>query len=253
MKVCRFLVAGLNTKQNRMLLHLQRWRAVRKVGVCLFVCAASMEAIFSIAVHHVLAKCSSFCIMSVSLASINCAKKAGIDLLIIISLRVAGSHVSSPKSKSLEVNLCNLYHWENGSWDLLCYTWFQVLSFMYDMNDYMTTFFGGEAWDLCWELGQAKKLTPTFDKSPHNMFLLKITKIRLSWWLTMFLWFSWCSKVETSPPCESALLACGSPVLDPCYYTYLGPPHTRGKSSDHEIVRAQKKCPKASQDTSKIM
>ena len=99
MKVCRFLVAGLNTKQNRMLLHLQRWRAVRKVGVCLFVCAASMEAIFSIAVHHFLAKCSSFCIMSVSLASINCAKKAGIDLLIIISLRVAGSHVSSPKSQ----------------------------------------------------------------------------------------------------------------------------------------------------------
>ena len=28
----------------------------------------------------------------------------------------------------------------------------------YDMDAYMATLFGGQTWDLCWELGQAKKL-----------------------------------------------------------------------------------------------
>ena len=32
----------------------------------------------------------------------------------------------------------------------------QVLSPNYDMDAYMASLFGGEAWDLCWELGQAK-------------------------------------------------------------------------------------------------
>ena len=37
-------------------------------------------------------------------------------------------------------------------------------------------------------------------------------------------------------------------------YTNLGPLHTRAKSRDHEIVRAQKKSvQRLSQDTSKIM
>ena len=31
-----------------------------------------------------------------------------------------------------------------------------VLSPKYDMDAYMTTLFGGEAWDLCWKLDQAK-------------------------------------------------------------------------------------------------
>ena len=32
----------------------------------------------------------------------------------------------------------------------------QVLSPKYDMDAYMASLFGGKAWDLCWELGQAK-------------------------------------------------------------------------------------------------
>jgi hypothetical protein len=32
----------------------------------------------------------------------------------------------------------------------------QVLSLKYDMDAYMAICFGGEAWDLCWELSQAK-------------------------------------------------------------------------------------------------
>ena len=32
----------------------------------------------------------------------------------------------------------------------------QVLSPKYDMDAYMATFFGGEAWDMCCELDQVK-------------------------------------------------------------------------------------------------
>ena len=62
--------------------------------------------------------------------------------------------VGSPKSqvlilKSLEVNLCNLDHCEHGSWDLPLHMRSQVPSPKYDMDAYMTTLYGGEAWDLC--------------------------------------------------------------------------------------------------------
>ena len=33
----------------------------------------------------------------------------------------------------------------------------------------MTTPFGGEAWDLCCELGQEKKLDPTLNPTPTNI------------------------------------------------------------------------------------
>jgi len=56
-------------------------------------------------------------------------------------------------SKSLEVNLCNLSHWEHQSWDLSLHMGSHVLSPKYDMDVYMATFLGGEAQDLCWELG----------------------------------------------------------------------------------------------------
>ena len=39
-------------------------------------------------------------------------------------------------------------------WELgLVYMGPQVLSLKHDMDAYMATLFGGEDWDLCWELG----------------------------------------------------------------------------------------------------
>ena len=64
------------------------------------------------------------------------------------------SQVPSPKSR--EVNQCNLNRWEHGSWDLPLHTGLQVPSSRYDMDVCMAPRFGGEAWDLCWELGRAK-------------------------------------------------------------------------------------------------
>ena len=39
----------------------------------------------------------------------------------------------------------------------------------YDMDAYKATLYGGEAWDFCWELGQAKKLDLTLNTSPANI------------------------------------------------------------------------------------
>ena len=50
---------------------------------------------------------------------------------------------------SLEVDPCNLSHWEYGSRDLPLHMGSHVLSAMYDMLAYMAAFLGGEAWDLC--------------------------------------------------------------------------------------------------------
>ena len=75
-------------------------------------------------------------------------------LAYTLGLGHTGSQVLSPKS--VEVNLCNLNHWEHGSWDLPLYTGPVVLSPKYDMDAYMATFFGGEAWDMCCELDQVK-------------------------------------------------------------------------------------------------
>jgi hypothetical protein len=41
----------------------------------------------------------------------------------------------------------------------------QALSPEYDMDAYMATFIGGEAWDLCWKLGQTKSYTHLSTKS----------------------------------------------------------------------------------------
>ena len=38
---------------------------------------------------------------------------------------------------------------------------------MYDMDPYMTTLFGGEAWDLCWEFCQGKNQTNSQHKSQY--------------------------------------------------------------------------------------
>ena len=66
-------------------------------------------------------------------------------------------------SKSLKVNPHNLNRWEHGSWDLSLHTGSPVLRPNNDMNAYMATLFGGEAWNLCWELGWAKRY------SKHNL------------------------------------------------------------------------------------
>ena len=46
----------------------------------------------------------------------------------------------------------------------------RVLSPKYDLDAYMATLFRGEAWDLCWELGRAKKLDPNLNTTPANIF-----------------------------------------------------------------------------------
>ena len=46
----------------------------------------------------------------------------------------------------------------------------QVLSLKIDMDAYMATLFGGEAWDLCYELGQAKKQDPILNPSHARTF-----------------------------------------------------------------------------------
>ena len=51
--------------------------------------------------------------------------------------------------KSLEVNMCNLNRRQHESGDLPLHIGFQVLNPEYDMDAYMATLFGGEAWDMC--------------------------------------------------------------------------------------------------------
>ena len=58
-----------------------------------------------------------------------------------------GSQVLSPSS--IEVDMCNLHGSKHGSWDLPLHIESHVLSAKYDMDAYMATLSGGEAWDLC--------------------------------------------------------------------------------------------------------
>ena len=44
----------------------------------------------------------------------------------------------------------------------------QVLSPKYDMDGYMTTLFGGEAWELVLKVGSNTKLDPILNTSPAN-------------------------------------------------------------------------------------
>ena len=61
-----------------------------------------------------------------------------------------GFHVLTPKS--LESNMLNLNDREHGSWDLLLHMRSQVIGPKYDMNAYMATLFGGEAWNDFWKI-----------------------------------------------------------------------------------------------------
>ena len=70
-------------------------------------------------------------------------------------------------------NPCNLSRWEHGSRDLPLITHgSQGLSPKYDMDVYMATLFGGEAWEFVLRIVSSKKLVkdPTRNTSPHNVF-----------------------------------------------------------------------------------
>jgi hypothetical protein len=79
--------------------------------------------------------------------------------------------------KSLEVDPCNLSHWEHGSWDLPLHIGSQGLTLKYDMDAYIATFFGDEAWDIWWELGRTKPRSNSQHKS-LALFLHKVIKIQ---------------------------------------------------------------------------
>ena len=75
-------------------------------------------------------------------------------VLVSIWFRACSHGVTSPKSQVT---------WGSSkqsqplrAWKLGLTTAHKVGSPKYDMDAYMATLFGGEAWDLCWELGQAK-------------------------------------------------------------------------------------------------
>ena len=68
-----------------------------------------------------------------------------------------------------EVNLCNLMHWEHGSWDVPLHTESWILSLKGDMKAYMATFFGDKVWDLGWGLGLAFLFHPTLNTSLERL------------------------------------------------------------------------------------
>ena len=80
---------------------------------------------------------------------------------------------------------CATWQWSDppppmyGSWYSPLHTGFQVLKFhKYNMDDYMAKKIGREAWDFCWELGQAKKLNWILNQV-KQILLHEIIKIRL--------------------------------------------------------------------------
>ena len=123
---------------------------------------------------------------------------------IFSTLRV-GSHGSQVIiSKSHEVNPCILYCWEHRSWDLPLHTGSQVLSPKYDMDVYMTTLFGGKAWDLCCEVGRVKKLDPILNPRLVNIFPSN-DKDPTFIIFNHVLVITWGSQVGTLPPCWDLL------------------------------------------------
>jgi hypothetical protein len=66
--------------------------------------------------------------------------------IVYLGLIHTGSQVLS--LKSLEVNHTILAIEKHGSWDLSVHTGSEILISKYDVDVYMTTLFGGEAWDL---------------------------------------------------------------------------------------------------------
>jgi hypothetical protein len=108
------------------------------------------------------------------------------------------SQVLSPKS--LEVNPCNPICLRARESEL--HTRSQVISPKYDMDTYMATPFGGEAWDSGWKLGQAKNYTQLPTQVPWTIILHKTIKTpSFMKKPNHILMVSWGSKVGTLPPC----------------------------------------------------
>ena len=78
-------------------------------------------------------------------------------------------------------------------------TWSQILSPKYDIDPYMGTLFGDDHWDLCWDLGRAKKLDPTLNTSLTNIYAQN-NQAPTSMIITRISMFSWGSNVGTWDP-----------------------------------------------------
>ena len=108
--------------------------------------------------------------------------------VMMCSIIIVGSHrVPSPNSHVTWGQ--SMQSWLLRSWVLGLTTsqGTQVLGPKYDMNAYMATLSGGEAWNLCWELGRAKSKNPTLDQtSPCEFVCIEQSRSYFIEWLTMF-------------------------------------------------------------------
>ena len=116
-----------------------------------------------------------------------------------IYLRDNSHGVQSPIPESLEVNPCNINHWEHGNWDLPLHTKvpspkFQVCHECLHGNIFIS-------WDLgrVIRVGSSKQPDPTLNTSPV-VFLPKIIKDPTLMIINHILTVSWDSKVGTSSP-----------------------------------------------------
>jgi hypothetical protein len=77
----------------------------------------------------------------------------------------ASSHMVPSHMRSICIILA-VESMETGTYPL--HTGSQVLSPEHDMDGYMTTLFGGEAWGLVLKVGSNTKLDPNLNTSPAN-------------------------------------------------------------------------------------
>ena len=120
-----------------------------------------------------------------------------------------GSQILSPKS--LEVNPCNLSHWEHGSWDLPLHTGSQVWHGCLHGN-----IFWRRGLRLVLRIVLSKMLDPTLKPSPTNMFAWNNEDLTLMIVNHMSM-VSWGSKVGTLPPCWDLLTWVGLGTWDPTW------------------------------------
>ena len=90
----------------------------------------------------------------------------------------------------------------------------QVLSPNYDMYAHMTTLFESEAWDLCRELGRAKKLDPTLNPSPCKYVCVKQSRSDFMIF-NHILVITYNSQVATLSPCWDLLTWVGLETREP--------------------------------------
>jgi hypothetical protein len=126
----------------------------------------------------------------------------------------AGSHwVSSPKSQvtlshSMQSQLLR-------AWELRLTTSHMVPSPNCDMDAYMTTFLK-RGWGLVLQVGLSKRLDPTLNPSPENIFAWNNQDPTLMTFNHM-LTITWGSQVGTLPPCWDLLTWVGLRTWDPMW------------------------------------